>query len=446
MNTVTKYFSKISLQNRQLIFDSAFASIIRIAGAFASFYMNMVVARKLGAHEAGNFFLCIAIITIIGTLLSMGGNIQLLRYTGVYSSDNNWNFVAHVVWQIIKRVILFSLPATVLFLSLNNFISNNIFLKKDLAVSLFWAFLTLPVYAITTLLAFSFQGVKKILMSISLQSVFIPVLLSLVIPLKKIQTAASAVEAYFFISLGTLFIGVIAWFKLINDKKENVKTNSKLDLQPSFWKSMMTLWMFNILQTGIQWGGQLISGMHAKPEDLAQLAVAQRTSMLISFILIAVNLVSAPKFASLYNQNKLKELKKYAINTTRLMTFFATPLVLAIVVFPGTIMQIFGKSFENGIQMLRILSIGQYVNVLTGSVAYLLMMSGYEKQLMNITIISGIISILLNIILVRYYGVMGASIAIAVSISLQNLLAVGMVNKKLGFNTLAIWKIKGQQI
>jgi len=41
---------------------------------------------------------------------------------------------------------------------------------------------------------------------------------------------------------------------------------------------------------------------------------------------------------------------------------------------------------------------------------------------------------------------MGASIAIAVSISLQNLLAVGMVNKKLGFNTLAIWKVKGKQI
>jgi O-antigen/teichoic acid export membrane protein len=437
MTIISKVLSKFSFQNKELLLDSAFAFAIRIVAAFASFYMNMVVARNLGAHEAGNFFLSIAVITIMGTLLGMGANIQLLRYTGVYNADKNWNHVAYIVWIIIKKVLLFSIPATVILLLLNNFIAHKIFFKEDLDTSLFWIFLTLPIYIVTTLLAFSFQGIKKILLSISLQSVFVPIALSIGILINKTRDASIAAETYFFVSLGTLFIGIFAWAKFVIRRKK--KEEDIPHLPSFFWKSMMTLWMFNILQTGIQWGGQLIAGMHSSPEDLAQLAVAQRTSMLISFILIAVNLVSAPKFASMYSQGKLDELRRYSINTTRLMTVFATPLILAILFFPGEIMQIFGKGFYQGTEMLRILAIGQYINVLTGSVAYLLMMSGHEKELKNITIISGIVSIILNVILVKYYSVMGAAIAIAISISLQNLLAVKMVNKKLGFNTLAIW-------
>src|SRR6185437_533600 len=158
-----------------------------------------------------------------------------------------------------------------------------------------------------------------------------------------------------------------------------------------------------------------------------------------TFILVAINLVSAPKFASLYKQGKSENLKRYAINSTRIMVLFATPMVLIIMCFPNAIMSLFGPGFVEGAPMLVILSLGQYVNVLTGSVTLLLMMSGHEKDMRNIQFMGGVLCVILNYILIKTNGVLGASVAIAISVSVQNLVCVGMVKKRLGFNTLAIW-------
>ena len=85
------------------------------------------------------------------------------------------------------------------------------------------------------------------------------------------------------------------------------------------------------------------------------------------------------------------------------------------------------------------LALGQFVNVITGSVGYLLLMSGNEKDMRNITIIVGLFSLVLSILLTKYYGALGTSVAIALALAAQNLMAVRMVKKRLGFNTMAIF-------
>ena len=52
-------------------------------------------------------------------------------------------------------------------------------------------------------------------------------------------------------------------------------------------------------------------------------------------------------------------------------------------------MSIFGKGFIGGIWLLRILAIGQFINAVTGSVGYILTMSGHEKDIRNIAILNG---------------------------------------------------------
>jgi O-antigen/teichoic acid export membrane protein len=96
------------------------------------------------------------------------------------------------------------------------------------------------------------------------------------------------------------------------------------------WKSCGPLWIVAIMNVVTTWGGQFIAGIFNTPQELAQLAVARNTTMLVSFILTAVNNVSAPRFAIMYNQGKMNQLKNYARNTTLLMTLAALPITLAI--------------------------------------------------------------------------------------------------------------------
>ncbi len=82
------------------------------------------------------------------------------------------------------------------------------------------------------------------------------------------------------------------------------------------------------------------------------------------------------------------------------------------------------------------LAIGQFVNVATGSVGYLLMMSGNEKLMRNNVAFVAVMSVVLNALFVPIYGPFGAVIATAVCLASQNLIAAYMVRSRLGINTM----------
>ena len=192
----------------------------------------------------------------------------------------------------------------------------------------------------------------------------------------------------------------------------------------------------------IQWTGQFVGGAYLPAEEIAQLAVAQRTAMLVSFILMAVNMVVAPRFAALHAAGDVAGLRNIALMAVRLMALGATPVVAVMLIFPGFWMGLFGEGFAGGALLLQVLVIGQFINVLTGSVGYLLSMSGHERDLRNTLLIVAPVSVVITFILVPLYGAVGAALSTALAVGAQNLLAVYWVKRRLGFNTLAVWRFK----
>ncbi len=428
-STINELKKKLTGTHRELVFDSAFAIVVRIGAAISVFLMNLVVARQLGSAKSGDFFLCFAVITVWATIARMGCDNLLVRYVGIFGAEEKLKTVRLVVFEVIKRTLYFSVIVTVVFVVFHVFIAKEVFHKENIAKTLFWMLLSAPLYAIYTLFASAIQGLKKVLLSVAIQNIFVPVAMSILVLLIKPANSDKTAELYFISSILTVLITLYMWRRLTH---KDTQADAAV-LPDRFWQSSYVLWTFSIVQMAMQWSGQFMAGMFCKQDQIAQLAVAQRTSILISFVLIAINLVSAPKFASLYKQGKMENLKRYTINSTRLMVIFSTPIVLFMVCFPTFIMSLFGSGFQGGAPMLVILSIGQFINVLTGSVSLLLMMSGHEKDTRNIQIICGFAGTLLNYVLIKYFGVLGAAIGTAIAISAQNLICVGMVKKTTGF-------------
>ena len=96
-------------------------------------------------------------------------------------------------------------------------------------------------------------------------------------------------------------------------------------------------------------------------------------------------------------------------------------------------MGFFGEGYERGSLLLLIMSLGQFVNVATGSVGYLLTMSGHEKDFRRVTLFAGPLTVILSYLLIIQYDSLGAAIATAIGLSLQNIGALFMVRKRLGF-------------
>jgi O-antigen/teichoic acid export membrane protein len=118
----------------------------------------------------------------------------------------------------------------------------------------------------------------------------------------------------------------------------------------------------------------------------------------------------------------------------------ATPVVVFIFFFADLLMGFFGEEYIQAAYLLRILIIGQFINVITGSVGFLLNMTGHEKDMRNVVFFSGPLALGLGLSLTPIYGPTGAAIATAIALASQNLIAVYMVKRRLGFNTLNLWK------
>ncbi len=205
------------------------------------------------------------------------------------------------------------------------------------------------------------------------------------------------------------------------------------------YKTTLPLWMVVIAQQLNQWGAQFISSVHVSEEDLALLAIATRIALLVPMVLTAVNMVVSPKFAALYHQGEMKKTEEVLTKSLKLLAAVSSCIFLVMVLFGSDVLSIFGSKYMEAAGLLSILVCGQLVNALTGPSGKLLMMSGFEKDVRNSSIIVTIIGLALALVLVAQYGVYGAAISTAITIASQNLAFAYLVKRRLGISLLKIY-------
>lgn len=410
------------------------AFFLRTIGAIANVLMSIVIARQLSITEAGYFFLTLTIVSILVPTNLFGTNNACLRFIGSDYSENNWeNIHGYSISTLIITGGLSLITTYSLYLGAD-LIAEKIWNKPEMSQNIKKASIAAIFTTIYTLLAFQLQAVHKTIKSIISLSITVPLSASIFFLLFQTTKTEQAVNWLIAASAINLFLSIFFW------KNSTPKVNIKLPSINSLLLACFPLWLVSIMTITITWGSQLIAASWVSPEEIAYFSAAQRTAGLISFILIAVNTVMAPHYAALYKQNKMEELKKFALKSLQIMLIFSAPLAIILLTYSKLIMSVFGEKFIAGSNLLIILAFGQLINVITGSVGYLLMMSGHEKDLRNIVFTSGFTTILLALFLIPSFGIVGAALATAFGVSLQNISGVYFVKKRLGFNILYFWK------
>jgi O-antigen/teichoic acid export membrane protein len=102
---------------------------------------------------------------------------------------------------------------------------------------------------------------------------------------------------------------------------------------------------------------------------------------------------------------------------------------------------LFGREFTRGAAAVVILSIGQIINAMMGSVGVLLLMAGYEREVAIAAAISAALNVLLNLIMIPSLGIAGAALAVAGSLFVWNVLLSVCVHRRLGIHTTVLGRI-----
>ncbi|WP_105103525.1 oligosaccharide flippase family protein [Microbulbifer pacificus] len=426
----------------ELLFSTGLSLSVRVLSALAAFVTSLVIGREMGATESGYYFLAFSLVTFIAGVSRIGLDNTILRYVGSAFTEHSWHCVRSVVSKGLLLATGVALLAAVLLSFASVPLAVHVFGKPELAPALAAMAPGVVGLSVFTLLAMALQGLRRIVASVMTLNILSNVFLVALLLGLGLSSAEHAAWAYSAAAMFTLLCGGFFLWSVL--RRLRAQSPCLVEPQEISWRelfqSCMPLWVVLIMSQLVQWSGQFIAGAYVEPAAVAQLAVAMRTAMLTSFVLMAVNLVVAPRFAAMYKQGQLKELEKLALTSVKLMVLFALPIVVVMLAFPEFLMGLFGEGFSGGAHLLQILVIGQFVNVVTGSVGYLLTMSGHEKDFRNTVLISGPIAVGLAFALTPIWGATGSAIATAVAVATQNLVAVWQVKRRLGFNTLVVWR------
>ncbi|MCO7208272.1 oligosaccharide flippase family protein [Pseudoalteromonas sp. B5MOD-1] len=417
--------------HRHTAINAAIALTLRVFGAGMAFLFNLIIARQLGAVQSGYFFLALALVMLLSAIANLGFENTILRFSAANSNNG------YTLKSILMFALKFSLPVAFLFAvfiyALAPWLAANIFNKQGLTVTLRFIAPAIVGLSIVMLVAMSLQARHKLILSIPCQNIAHFMLCGVAVIVLAAESASTA-ALYLSLSLGVTSC-FFYWLSI-----KNLNNNGEKPDPQQLWHSARPNWVIIIMSQAVQWSAPIIIGVFLVAEQVAFFSIAQRIALLTTFILMAVNLVVAPKFSAFHAKGDDVGIRKTALFSVRLLVLSALPIVLFMLLFPEFLMGLFGEEFRQGALILQILVLGQAVNVVTGSVGFLLMMSGHERDMRLVTLISGL-GVLISVpIFTKLFGAVGAASATAFFISLQNLLAVYFVKKRLGFNTLMFWQ------
>ena len=162
---------------------------------------------------------------------------------------------------------------------------------------------------------------------------------------------------------------------------------------------------------------RLFLGYFRSPAEVGVYQAAAQLSIVMALVLNAFNMILMPMVAEQYHKQDMKQLEElYRINS-KWGIYCIIPLVLVVFFAAGDVMTVlFGSEYAIGATALLILTVGQFINIVTGATGMILIMTGQQKAWFRLSMVIVVANLILNLTLIPRWGMNGAAVATATTV------------------------------
>lgn len=403
---------------KEVVKGASSSFMVKAASAAVSLIFYMYLGRVLGADGAGVFFLTLTVLTIASVVGRFGLENTLLKLVSKGISINEWGIVYDAYVKSFRLVIIVSILISACIYIGSNYLSMLLFSTDENALLIELAAISVTPLALSVLNAQAIQGLKEIFYSSIILNLLIPLIaLSTAIMIAGNYGVLGVVSSYVFAIFIVFFISLLLWFYLIKDQ---VRDSGKVTNEEIYTSCVPLFWV-SLLQMIINWFPYMVLGTSANEADVGVFGVCVRVITLFGFFLMALNSITAPKIAAMYKKQSIDEIELMCRSSSTLLLYATLPLFFATYFGAEYILTLFGREFAGNSLILRVLMLGQFINIFMGSVGVLLAMTGNEKSMRNNLVFTATLCVVLNLVLVPLYGLLGAAISFSLSMGVQNL-------------------------
>lgn len=429
--------------------------IAMVAGAAMSFGLVVLVSRWLQPRGAGALFELIALFTILSNTFELGADTGLTRWISRARATGGLADARQVVTAAVVPVALIGVAAAVaVWMSapeLARFLLHGIPAHEGILAVRIVAPL-IPVGALSSCLTDGARGFGRMWPYLLIEGAGKPAL--------RIAAVVAILAAGFGLSAAVIAwgapvaVGLIAaaiiFAQLV--RKEVPPGTDWLPVSRRGRRLAWEFWAFTgprafqaTFQVVILWLDILIVGALTSSYAAGVYSAVSKLAIVGTFTLEGNRLAIGPQLSALLARRQHDQAARLYQRSTQWLMLASFPLYLVFMIFPTTVLGIFGPHYTEGAAALVVLSLAMLINLGTGNVTVVLLMGGRSTWSAVNAGAALTVNIALNLVLVPRLGILGAAIAWAVSIAVDNLTAMAEIWWVMGMDPFGpgYWRTAG---
>lgn len=412
-------------------------------GKFSTSIMTLVInatlARILLTEELGLYFLVFNI-AIFGAYVATAGFEQtVVKYVADSLAQNRPENVLYMIRTAFLGTLAGSAAVGVLYYLSSKVIASVIFNIEGLTaitlVLIFWMISN----GFQVLIGESFRGFQNIKFATIFGGLSSTVIfIALLTIISRFDWYSLSIHSVIVLWITAISLSNVIGLAVLIKKLSVLKTDQHFSRKPTLTlKKIMPVTLpfmitalsyFFITQADI-WMISMIGNQH----DIAIYGAAAKLAILMSMPFIILNSVTQPMIASKFAAGRIKEFEK-TLRTVTALAFIPAFLLFIVFVLLGDVLLtlIFGSEvYGNGALILFLLALKHLLVIWSGTAANLLAMTGYQRKLMMITIITGFISMAAAALAGQHYGGVGVALGFLIAGTLAQVYMIVSVYRAL---------------
>jgi O-antigen/teichoic acid export membrane protein len=369
------------------------------------------LARVLGAHDLGIYFLGVGIVFFLGVVGNLGLNSATVRYTALYNARKDLQRLKGITMAAPFLSFLIGAALTTIVFLLADIAAVYIFHKPELGSILKILSLSLPFECSMRVLLGSTQGLKLMTYTAFTENVlwvgarFAFTLILLLGFDMKLEGAAWAYATSSIVSTGAALYFTSRHIPLFSE------TGPLIVEYKEIMKFSIPMAFSEIVYNMMAQADVLILGFFTTATNIGIYSVALRILVMAQVVFSIFLPVFNPFISELYDRKKLNRLANLLKAITRWNVMASFPIFMSILCFPAVFLRVFGEGFLEASSCLLILAVARIFTAPSILPNSMLSMAGRpDLQLVN-NVGMLILAVVLNFTLIPAYGITGAAAA-----------------------------------
>lgn len=412
---------------------------LKVGGTAIAFVTHAVLTNLLGATSYGKYVFALAWVNVFVLGGLWGFNTAAVRYVAEYVSHEHWGLLRGFTRYSRGRVLQASVIAGLALAAAGLLWVDR--RDHELLYALCAGGALVPLWAAVQLLTATLQGLQKVMLAqVPLELVRnLGLLIGVLVGIAALGATAGAGVVMGINLLATLVAFMVAVAFVRRHRPTQMRVATPV-LERKEWSGtagqMLLISGFNLV---LFQADTIMIGALAGMAEAGIYAVASKVASLLVFALAAINAVISPVAARLHANGERQALQRVVRRATRVTSVASLAGAGVMLVWSRQLLGLFGAEFVVGAVALWVLVLGQVVNAAAGPAILLLNMTGHQRSSARILAASAILNLVLNAILIPFFGYLGAALATTTTMIIWNILAVVAVWRKLRIGSTAVW-------